>query len=311
MYDPTKPSKNLVLNLIKRTWNSPYLTVTPATYAIFKRKFNYLEVDHTDGIGTKGYYHWKKKTFKNAVLDALAMNLNDLAILGAIPYKLQNHIIAPKDNDKAILEIIKTLSRECIKRKIVITGGETSIQNTSSGLDISITMSGFIKEKKQNGFRVGDTLIGLASNGLHSNGFTLVRQIFKNKFREEFVRPTKIYSDLLLPLFEKYNLHGRMHITGGAFTKLKDLLDKNRDAIITNTHKLKPQPIFYELYKNGVSDEEMYKTFNCGIGFVLSVSPKDAPLILKETKGQIIGMVVDGSGRVRISSMFSNQEIVV
>src|SRR3989344_1530658 len=191
MYDPTKPSKNLVLNLIKKTWNSPYLTLTPATYAIFKRKFNYLEVDHTDGIGTKGYYHWKKKTFKNAVFDAFAMNLNDLAIVGATPYKLQNHIVLPKDDNMAVLEIVRALSRECIKRKIVMTGGETSIQDTSLGLDISITVSGFIKKKKPNRFKAGDILIGLASSGLHSNGLTKVRKLFKEEIRREFIRPTK------------------------------------------------------------------------------------------------------------------------
>lgn len=309
MYDSTKPSKNLLLNLIKKTWSTPYLTVTTNTYAIFKRKFNYPEVDHTDGIGTKGYYHWKKKTFKNAALDALAMNLNDLAIVGAVPYKLQNHIVLPKDDNRAILEIVRALSRECIKRKIVMTGGETSIQNTSLGIDISITVSGFIKKIKPNKFKAGDLLIGLAGSGLHSNGFTLVRRIFKNKFRNEFVKPTKIYSDMLLPLYEKYNLHGRMHITGGAFTKLKDLLGKNRDAIITNTHKLKPQPIFYQLYKKGVTDEEMYKTFNCGVGFVFSARPKDTLLILKETKGEVIGKVTGGTGKVKINSMFSKQRI--
>jgi phosphoribosylformylglycinamidine cyclo-ligase len=308
MYNPIKPSKAQILHLIQKTWKSPYLTITPSTYAIFKRKFDYEEVDHTDGIGTKGYYHWKSKTLRNAVIDALAMNLNDLAMVGAVPFKLQNHIVLPEDNTETIVEIVRCLVRECQKRNIAITGGETSIQNTSDGLDIGITVSGFIENKKINKFRVGDLLIGLSSSGLHSNGITKVREIFKKEIRKEFTVPTKIYSDVLLPLFKKYDLHGRMHITGGAFTKLKDLL-VDMDAIITNTHRLKPQPIFYELYKRGVDDQNIYRTFNCGIGFIISVSPKDAKAVLTETKGQIIGKIVKGSGKVLIDSMFTGKRI--
>ncbi len=308
MYNPIKPSNAQILNLIKKTWSSPYLAVTSSTYAIFKRKFDYEEVDHTDGIGTKGYYHWKRRTFKNAVIDALAMNLNDLAMVGAIPYKLQNHIVLPKDDTEAVVKIVSFLAKECIKRRIAITGGETSIQDISDGVDISITVSGFIKKRKVNKFKVGDVLIGFPSSGLHSNGLTKVREVFKKEIRKEFTVPTKIYSDTLLPLFKKYDLHGRMHITGGAFTKLKNLLI-NTDAIITNAHSLKPQPIFYELYKKGVADKDMYRIFNCGIGFVISVGPKNAKAVLAETKGQIIGEIVKGKGKVRIDSMFTNKKI--
>ena len=308
MYNPVKPSKAQILRLIRKTWKSPYLTITPSTYAIFKRKFDYEEVDHTDGIGTKGYYHWEGKTFKNAVIDALAMNLNDLAMVGAVPYKLQNHIVLPEDNTEAVVEIVSYLVKECLKRDIAITGGETSIQNTNEGVDISITVSGFIEKKRRNKFRAGDLLIGFPSSGLHSNGMTKVREVFKKEIRKEFTTPTRIYSDTLLPLFKKYDLHGRMHITGGAFTKLKDLL-VDTDAMITNAHKLKPQPIFYELYKRGISDNDMYKIFNCGIGFVISVSPQDAKAVLAETKGQIIGEIVKGKGKVLIDSMFTNKKV--
>jgi len=308
MYNPIKPSKTKILNLIKKTWKSPYLEIIPSSYVIFKRKFNYSEVDHTDGIGTKGLYHWKKKTLKNAVIDALAMNLNDLAMVGATPYKLQNHIVLPKDDTESIVEIIDALVKECLKRKIAITGGETSIQDTSDGIDISITVSGFIKKNKVNQFQIGDVLIGLPSSGIHSNGITKIRELYKNQIKDEFVVPTKIYSDLLLPIFDKFDLHGRMHITGGAFTKLKDLLNE-ADAIITNTHKLKPQLIFYEIYKKGVKDEVMYKTFNCGIGFVLSVNKKDVKDVLKVTNGDVIGEIVKGSGKVIINSMFSEKMI--
>lgn len=276
---------------------------------MFKRRFNYPEIDHTDGIGTKGIYHWGRRTFRNAVLDALAMDLNDLTMARAVPYKLQCHIILPEDNHRAILEIMKNLVAECEKRNIAITGGETSIQNNISGLDISLTISGFIKKEKRNQFHAGDVLVGFASSGLHSNGFTVVRKAFGNRFFKALTEPTKIYLETLQAIQEKYVVHGMMHITGGAYTKLKSLLSKT-DAVITGNHSLKPQAIFRKLYAHKITDRDMYRTFNCGVGFVLSAPRVDALKIASKIKSaDIIGEVVPGAGKVRITSMFSGKEI--
>lgn len=310
MYDPTKPYKNEILKLIKKTWNTPYFSIRNQ---IIKKKFFFLEYYHTDGIGTKGIYHWKKRTFKNAVLDALAMNLNDLILINARPCAILNHLFLPKDDRKAILEIINHLSRECRKRKIAILGGETAIHNDMEGIELSITMFGFIKKPRQNKFKIGDVLIGIASNGLHSNGFTKVREIFGNKIKQEFTHPTHIYFDTIFPLIKKINIHGMVHITGGAFTKIKDFLDK-ANAYLRKDHKLKPQPVFYEIYSKGVSDKAMYRTFNCGVGFVLSVSRKNVNKVLKEIKGfkaDIIGEIIPGNKKIIIESAFSNKKIIL
>jgi phosphoribosylformylglycinamidine cyclo-ligase len=310
MYNPTKPYKKQILKLIKQTWKTPYVSVRGDIYPIIERKFSYPEVDHTDGIGTKGIYHWQQRTFRNAVLDTLAMNINDLALARAIPYKLQNHILIPEDDKEAILEIIETLTKECRIRDIAITGGETSIHNNIDGLEISVTISGFVKDYKPNRCEIGDVLVGIKSSGLHSNGFTKVREVFREEYKPEFVEPTKIYLDDILTLEEQIDIHGMMHITGGAYTKLKDLLPNDADAILKKNHKLQPQLIFRELYERGIPDEEMYKIFNCGIGFVLSVSPKDADKIDSELDADIIGEVTSGDRKVKIESMFSNKEIV-
>ncbi|MFH1714384.1 MAG: AIR synthase-related protein [Candidatus Nealsonbacteria bacterium] len=307
MYEPIKPYKKKILELVKETWETPYVSIRDDIYPIIEKKFSYPEIDHTDGIGTKGIYHWRQGTLRNAVLDALAMNLNDLAIVRAVPYKLQNHIIIPEE-DERILKIIEALSEECKKRKIAITGGETSIHNNINGLDISMTISGFIKKSKENKFKEGDALIGFRSNGLHSNGFTKVREVFGEEDRAEFIEPTKIYLDEVLNLNSKFDIHGMMHITGGAYSKLKDLLE-NTDVEINKVHKLEPQSIFKELYKRGVSDEEMYKTFNCGIGFILSVSSEDADNVITELDADIIGKVVSGTSKIKIESMFSDKLI--
>ncbi len=307
MYNPTKPYKKLILDLIKQTWKTPYVSIENG---IVQKKFNYPEYYHVDGVGTKGIYHWEARTFKSAVLDALAMNLNDLAMKGATPYAFIDHIMLPKDDNKAILEIVRHITRECKKRKIAITGGETAIHNNMEGLEISTTMLGFVKKPRTHRFKAGDVILGIASNGLHSNGFTKVREVFGEKHNLAFVRPTLIYSDCILRLATKYDIHRLQHITGGAFTKLKDNLH-NVDVLIQVNHKLKPQKIFRELYTKGVPDQEMYNTFNCGIGFVLSVAPKDAEKIIAELntefKADIIGEVQKGNGKVKIESMFSKK----
>lgn len=307
MYNPSKPYKKPILSLIQKTWETPYVSITQGVYPLVQKKFSYPEVDHTDGIGTKGLYHWQKRTFQNAVLDALAMNLNDLVLARAIPYKLQNHIFIPEDDAKAIRTIMETLVQECRARDIAITGGETSVHNNLEGLDISITMSGFIKNPQPNVFKIGDTVFGLKSSGLHSNGFTKVREIFGKEYREEFVEATKIYITQISQLSKVVEIHGMMHITGGAFTKPKDFLQRNADVHIQRNDILKPQKIFYDLFERGVSDEEMYKTFNCGIGLILSVSENDACKIPPTMGIHPIGEVVPGTGRVKIDSMFSNR----
>jgi len=301
MYDPTKPYKKQILDLIEQTWETPFVSVTKNVYPIIKKKFDWLEIDHTDGIGTKGLFHWQQRSFKNAVLDALAMNLNDLALVRATPYKLQNHIIVPQDDRKAILAIIESLTQECLKRNIAITGGETSIHNNITGLDLSISVSGFIKNPKPNRFKIGDALVGIKSSGLHSNGFTKVRQVFGNKYRPDFIRPTTIYLDSILKLEKKFDINGMMHITGGAYSKLKDVLI-NADARLNRNHHLQPQQVFKDLYTKGISDEEMYQTFNCGIGFILSASPPQAAKIASILNTEIIGEVTRGSGKVIIES---------
>jgi len=174
---------------------------------------------------------------------------------------------------------------------------------------LSLTVSGFIKERKPNRFQIGDVLIGLPSSGLHSNGFTKVRDLFGPQIRSEFTEPTAIYLKTILALNEKIDLHGLMHITGGAFTKLKDLLTSS-DALIDHS-SLPPPNIFKDIHQRGVRDKDMYRTFNCGVGFVFSVSPAEVPQSVKLSKGKVIGQVVKGQGKIRIDSYFSSKKIVL
>jgi len=312
MYDPAKPYKHELLRLIESTWQTPYVSVKAGVYPIIKKKFSGFEIQHADGIGTKGVYHWRKSSFKNAVIDAFAMNANDLAMAGATPYVAVDHITTSDMGDTTVLALIRALALLCKKHKVALVGGETSHQDTLDGLDVSIVMSGFIKKPRINRFRVGDALIGLKSNGLHSNGFTKVRQMFgKGEWRDDFIRPTAIYLPVVLGLLKKYEINGMMHITGGAFTKLHDLLN-DADARIEMPRTLAPQPIFHELHERGVSDKAMYTTFNCGVGFVLSAPPRDAATIARSVSGAaVIGLVEKGNGLVRIKSAFTAKTLVL
>ena len=267
----------------------------------------------SDGIGTKGFYHWQQKSFRNAVLDSLAMNFNDMAVLRARICSLQDHIILPLDDEKIILEIVRNLVDECKKREIQIIAGETSIHNDFVGLEISVAVQGVYEDHKKNEFKIGDTLIGIRSSGLHSNGFTKVREVFKDEFRREFVEPTFIYYDKIRELNSKFDIHGMEHITGGAFARLKKFLSESDLEIYFSS---RPHEIFYELYSRGVSDKEMYKTFNCGVGFILSISDKDSEVIITDLNNsgfiaEIIGKVVEGNGKIKIRSAFSKELVVL
>lgn len=305
-YDPTKPYKGQILELIQSTWESPWLKVRPGLYPTFERTFSGREVDHTDGIGTKGLLHWKQRTFSAAVQDALAMNLNDLIMARAQAYKLQNHLVLPEDDHPAILEIIQTLAKECQKRQIVMTGGETSIHQ-GGALDISLTVSGRMLSNEPNQIQAGDVILGLPSSGIHANGLTRVREILKSD-NAELTAPTPIYADVLLPAIQNFPVHGMMHITGGAMTKLKDIASEV-DVVIKRNQQLPPQPIFRKLYQRGVADEEMYRTWNCGIGFILTMKPSLAEKVGRQIGAMQIGQAKKGSGKIIVQSQFSSTEV--
>jgi phosphoribosylformylglycinamidine cyclo-ligase len=311
MYNPEKPYKQQILNSIRETWKSSafFDVEKTASYPILK-KTSLIEVFHTDGIGTKGIFHWKKRTFASAVQDAMAMNLNDLAMMRATPQTLQNHLYLPKDDHEAVLEIIRELVKSAKKFGIMVTGGETSIHNDMEGMDLSITMSAYIRRKTDlvpNKVQEGDTIIGIPSTGLHSNGFTKVRELYK-RYQPVFVIPTAIYLLPVTEIREMYQINGMMHITGGAFTKLKDILTPKLDINILQEQS--PHKIFWKLRSKGISSEEMYRTFNCGIGFVFSVPPEQAKTILsKYPTYHRIGHVSKGHGNVNIKSVFDGEEV--
>lgn len=285
-YDSSKSFKHMIKAMIKETWaDSSFMTVSEGRlYTYFKTSHRGKEIDHTDGIGSKGHLHWLQGTFHEAVLDVLAMNINDLAMVGCIPYKTQIHLNMPKENNEILFAVMRHMVDECKKRKIVITGGETSINNLSS-FDISMSMSGVVAYPKDDWVAPGATLIGIKSNGAHSNGFTLLRKIFELG-DARLTLPTKDYSKIA-PLS-----YPSMHITGGAYTKLKDILPKNCNMHIHLPDNIEHKSLWEDIARNVNNDNasHYFSTLNWGIGMVVAAT---SPLpTLKDSL--VIGSVIEG-----------------
>lgn len=297
MYNTTKPYKHQIKTLMKKTWGfCPYHEIYDDLYPIITTPTPpYKQIQHTDGCGTKGLLHWNNKSV-DIIDDAFYMNFNDLLMMKAIPTTLQNHLVLPEDDHEFILALITRLQYLCIRHQIAMTGGETSIQNNIHGMDVSITMSGFIPREfteYKNQFKTGDTIYGLVSTGPHSNGFTLIREIFNEEPPPEALTATRDYSIHRSTLEEA---NGIMHITGGAFSKLKDIMTPEQDISI----KIPESPeIFQEIQVKGdIDDETMLKTFNCGIGMVFSYPKgKKAPM------GIPLGEVKEGTGILTVNEV--------
>lgn len=315
MYDTTKPYNGEIKRLIQTTWNTRYVRVD--TYGVRKKPGapHGPEWRHTDGIGTKGEDHWRLRTFAAAVQDALAMNLNDFARDRCIPFEICVHDFFPTDDHNAILRVTDHMADLCRTCNLAITGGETAIHEGSKGLEISITMLGVRRSFEPNEFRESDILIGIGSSGAHSNGFTRIHQAFDDgeTLSNDITTPTLIYYHVIDGIDRIIGINGMTHITGGAFTKMKEYLGAN-DAYIHRSHSLVPHLIFWDLVRRGISDEEIYRTFNCGIGFVIGVDPRVVNTCLNVLRQQfnaaVIGEVKSGSGLVHIESMFSEKKVI-
>lgn len=312
MYDTTKPYLSEIKRIMQTTWNTKYLRVDKHGV---RRKLGApsgVEYRTTDGIGTKGEDHWPRRTFKEAAQDALAMGLNDACRDRAIIFELCDHIFVPLDDHPAIISIVSHVADQCRPYDIAITAGETAIHEGSKGLEISITMLGVKRSLARNEFHDGDILIGIASSGMHANGFTRLHGLYDDweSLPDDITMPTLIYYNCINGIDRMVGINGMTHITGGAFAKMKAHLGAN-DVYIHRLHGLAPHPIFCEIAKRGVSDEEMYRTFNCGIGFVIGVGAgcvrSCLSVLNREFKAAVIGEVKAGNGVVHIESMFSGE----
>ena len=248
-----------------------------------------LLATHTDGVGTKVIIANMMKKFDTIGIDCVAMNVNDIICIGATPISFVDYIAANKNDQRIFKQIVSGLVRGAKKSSMPIVGGETAIMpdlisGKGFGFDLAGMVVGMLSKKQMilgNKIKPNDVIIGVKSSGLHSNGYSLARKVLskyslKRKFKgvgilgNALLKPTEIYVKPVLEAIEKCSIHGLAHITGGSFTKLLRL-----KQIGFELDNLPKTPALMQLIQDcGVKSDEMYKTFNMGVGFCI-ISPEN------------------------------------
>ncbi|GAB4389813.1 MAG: phosphoribosylformylglycinamidine cyclo-ligase [Thermodesulfovibrionales bacterium] len=319
----------LISPLVKRTFRPEVLTGIGSFSALFRLDLSkYKEpvlVSGTDGVGTKLRVAFLAGRHDTVGIDLVAMCVNDILTSGAEPLFFLDYFATGKLRPEDAAKVVEGMVRGCEEAGCSLIGGETAEmpgfyaegEYDLSGFAVGVVDRGAIIDGS--GIAEGDVLIGLASNGLHSNGYSLVRKVFLEDGKmdlgsrvpelggtlgDELLRPTRIYVRAFKALEGKVRVKGMAHITGGGITgNLPRILPDGVAAALRLGSWPEP-PVFGLLKKmGGVSDNEMRATFNMGVGFVVVVergSERAAMEILARNlfDSFIIGSIVKGSGGV-------------
>lgn len=240
---------------------------------------------HTDGVGTKVLVAEACRKYDTVGIDCVAMNVNDIICLGAEPLALVNYLALEKPRPRLVADVMRGLAKGARQAGVAIVSGETAVMpDLVRGFDLAATVVGLVKKSKiitGRRARPGDVVLGLPSSGIHSNGLTLARKLLLSKRNEgritqELLRPTRIYVKPILRLLRSgVGVHGLAHITGGAYSKLRRIGQRAEVGFQLNKMP-KPPWIFQEIQTRGrISDREMFRTFNMGLGFLI-ICPKTA-----------------------------------
>lgn len=244
---------------------------------------------HTDGVGTKVLIANLLKKYDTIGIDCVAMNVNDIICIGATPISFVDYIAANQNNESVFVKIAQGLATGAKKASVPIVGGETAImpdlfEGKKFAFDLAGMVAGLVdKNKIIMGDKItkGDTIIGIQSSGIHSNGYSLARKVLLKKYSihdsvkgigkigSSMLTPTEIYVRPILDIISKCQVHGLANITGGAFTKLLRL---KKTGFVLDSMPAPPK-IMQLIQDIGVAEDEMYKTFNMGIGFCV-IAPK-------------------------------------
>lgn len=268
-----------------------------------KKYKNPILLSAADGVGTKLKIAFMSGKFDTVGIDLVAMNVNDVVTCGAEPLFFLDYIATSKLTPEEGVDIVKGIANGCKQAGCALLGGETAEMPGFYKKD-EFDLAGFVvgivdKDKVIDGSNVkpGDAVIGLASSGLHSNGYSLARKVLlgKNKFdlsdkpkplrrslEKELLEPTKIYVKTILSLMKSYEIKAMAHITGGGLLEnIPRVLPKSCYVEI-NSHTWRMPTIMKLIMQEGrIELSEMYRTFNCGIGMVVVVDSKDSNKVLK------------------------------
>lgn len=278
-----------------------------------------------DGVGTKLKIAFMTGKFDTVGIDLVAMNVNDVVTCGAEPLFFLDYIATSKLTPQEGVDIVKGIAVGCKQAGCALLGGETAEMPGFYKKD-EFDLAGFVvgivdKDKVIDGSKVrpGDAVIGLASSGLHSNGYSLARKVLlgKNKFSlsdkpkplrrtlaKELLEPTRIYVKTLLSLMKSYDVKAMAHITGGGLLENIPRVLPGNCAVEIDSSTWKMPPIMRLIQQEGnIDQEEMHRTFNSGIGMVIVVDSKDATKVLKrlEKLGEKAFLIGEVSKKKRTS----------
>lgn len=314
-------SVELIKKHVKRTMRPEVLGELGGFGGMFMPDFSKYDkpvlVSGTDGVGTKLKLAFAMDKHDTIGIDCVAMCANDIACSGGEPLFLLDYIACGKNYPEKIEQILKGISEGCVLAGCSIIGGETA-EMPGFYPDDEYDLAGFCvgvveKDKIIDGrsIEAGDSLIGIPSSGVHSNGFSLIRKIFgdtpdelnknyegiKGPIGLELLKPTTIYVKTIKDIYEKFPIKGIAHVTGGGFIENipRMLPDGLKPVIYKGSWPM--LPIFDVIAREGNIDENsMYGTYNMGIGLVLCVNRDYSDKIAKEFKGYVIGIVENGEG---------------
>ena len=276
-------------------------------------------VSGTDGVGTKLKLAFMMDKHDTVGIDCVAMCANDVACAGAKPLFFLDYVAVGKNIPERVAQIVSGVAEGCVQAGCALIGGETAEMPgfyPKEEYDLAGFCVGMADKAKLidgSNMKAGDALIGVASSGVHSNGFSLVRKVFNitperldlymyefgKTLGEELLTPTRIYVKPLLALMEQVDVHGVSHITGGGFYEnIPRMLPEGLRAAVEKA-KVPVRPIFKVIQGEGISEHDMYNTFNMGVGLCVAVAADkadEAVRILKENGEEacILGEVREG-----------------
>ena len=252
-----------------------------------------LIASSTDGVGTKLEIANRYKKFDTIGIDLVAMCVNDLIVLGAKPLFFLDYIATGKLNLNKMKKILKGILKGCELADCSLIGGETAEMPgvyANNKFDLAGFAVGIVSKKKilnKKKVKLNNSILAIPSSGIHSNGYSLVRSIIKkNKIipsliKNELLKPTKIYTKEILKLVKKDLINSAAHITGGGLMDNISRSVPDNFTINLDLSKIKIKNIFKWLKSKNLSENEMLKTFNCGVGFCLIVEKKNINKIKK------------------------------
>ena len=253
---------------------------------------NPIIVSCTDGVGTKLELSNKYNRLNTIGIDLVAMCVNDLIVQGAKPLFFLDYIAIDKIKLSKLKKILSGILKGCKLAKCELIGGETAEMPgiyKKNKFDLAGFCTGIISKKKilkKENVKNGDIILGIPSTGIHSNGYSLVREILKKnklplKIKKILLKPTKIYVEEILNLCKKNLIHSAANITGGGIIENVIRSIPNNLTANIDLSKIKVKKVFSWLKSKNISDKEMLRTFNCGVGFCLIIKKNNLKKVKK------------------------------